>query len=61
MQVQAPQLASPCIRVCALDSRREYCTGCLRTIAEIRAWRTMDEAERLQVMRALEARRLSQA
>ncbi|MGY1490247.1 DUF1289 domain-containing protein [Methylobacillus pratensis] len=61
MQAQAPQLVSPCIGACALDGRREYCTGCLRTLAEIRDWRTMNDAERLQVMRALAARRLRQA
>lgn len=44
-----------------LDSQRKYCTGCLRTLDEIRGWRAMSDAERLQVMRALAARCLSQA
>ncbi|ABE50500.1 MULTISPECIES: DUF1289 domain-containing protein [Methylobacillus] len=59
MQAQATQPASPCIRACLLDSRREYCTGCLRTLGEIRGWGAMSDDERLQVMQALAARRLS--
>ena len=29
---------SPCVEVCALDSRAGLCTGCGRTIAEIGEW-----------------------
>ena len=30
---------SPCVALCALDSREELCTGCGRTIGEIGEWR----------------------
>ncbi|GAB7564634.1 hypothetical protein LG202_26740 [Methylobacillus methanolivorans] len=52
-----PQVASPCIGVCALDSERQHCTGCWRTLEEIRGWRTMSDRERLQVLKVIEARR----
>jgi predicted Fe-S protein YdhL (DUF1289 family) len=29
---------SPCVAVCALDARAEFCTACGRTIAEIGEW-----------------------
>ncbi|WP_334108423.1 DUF1289 domain-containing protein [Methylobacillus sp.] len=54
------QVASPCIGICALDAQREYCTGCLRAIGEIRDWRTMSDQERLQVLQDIAARRVGQ-
>jgi hypothetical protein len=32
---------SPCIDVCRIDGRMHYCTGCLRTVEEIRRWRKL--------------------
>ena len=40
---------TPCIGVCALDADG-YCEGCLRTGAEIAAWRGLSDAERLRIM-----------
>ena len=34
-------IASPCIGVCTVDRARNICIGCLRTLQEIGAWRTM--------------------
>ena len=34
-------IASPCISVCTVDRVRGMCIGCLRTLEEIGAWRTM--------------------
>src|SRR6185312_14340576 len=34
-------VASPCVSVCTVDAERGWCIGCLRTLAEIGAWRTM--------------------
>lgn len=34
-------IASPCIGVCTVDRARNLCIGCLRTLQEIGAWRTM--------------------
>jgi predicted Fe-S protein YdhL (DUF1289 family) len=48
--------ASPCVKVCALDSQG-YCTGCLRTGDEIARWTAMSPAEQWQLIALLEARR----
>lgn len=34
-------IGSPCISVCTVDRARGICIGCLRTLEEIGAWRTM--------------------
>lgn len=53
----APAPLTPCIGICRLDVRG-YCVGCLRTGGEIAQWRTLDDVERLRVMRVvLPARR----
>jgi predicted Fe-S protein YdhL (DUF1289 family) len=39
-------VASPCVSVCTVDTERGWCIGCLRTLAEIGAWRTMTMAEK---------------
>lgn len=49
-------VASPCVSVCRLDPDRIGCEGCLRTLDEIRAWRMMDDAQRLGVWRLIEER-----
>ena len=35
---------SPCIAVCLMDARGEYCRGCRRTLQEIAAWSSMTDA-----------------
>lgn len=45
-------VASPCISVCTLDRTSGLCIGCLRTIKEIGAWRTMTMAEKRAVVAA---------
>jgi predicted Fe-S protein YdhL (DUF1289 family) len=45
-----PVVLSPCIGICRLDTRG-YCIGCLRTGDEIARWRSMDDDERVRVMR----------
>jgi len=39
-------VASPCVSVCTLDRVNGLCIGCLRTIKEIGAWRSMTMAEK---------------
>lgn len=46
---------SPCVGVCELGTDG-LCAGCRRTVAEIAAWSTMDDAARLRVMERLDAR-----
>ena len=41
---------SPCIDVCKLDETRLYCTGCLRTLDEIRQWRDMSDGQKRRVI-----------
>jgi predicted Fe-S protein YdhL (DUF1289 family) len=42
-------VASPCVSICALDED-DLCTGCQRSIDEIRRWSRMDNQERRQVL-----------
>jgi len=39
-------VASPCVSVCTMDKISGLCIGCLRTLKEIGAWRTMTMAEK---------------
>lgn len=40
---------SPCIAVCTMNPASDFCDGCQRTIGEIAAWSTMDNADKRQV------------
>jgi len=46
-------VSSPCINVCTVED--DVCTACGRTLADIAAWASMTEAERIKRMRELEA------
>ena len=48
---------SPCISVCRMDAAGTVCEGCWRTLAEIAAWSTMDDATKRAVWLLLPARR----
>ena len=50
---------SPCTSVCRMDAATGWCLGCLRTIDEIIAWSTLDDAGKRIVWRALDERRAS--
>jgi len=49
-------IASPCVGVCTVDRVRSLCIGCLRTLNEIGAWRTMTLEEKRVVIAACEER-----
>lgn len=49
-------LQSPCVRNCCLDEQ-DVCLGCGRTLDEIRAWASLDEGQRRQVLARAAARR----
>jgi predicted Fe-S protein YdhL (DUF1289 family) len=51
-----PNVSTPCINVCVLDPLSALCIGCGRTAAEITAWSTMSEPERIAVMAELAQR-----
>jgi len=63
LRMQAPQrhsdvpVASPCISVCRIEGATGLCVGCLRTLDEIAAWGTLDNAARRRVWLAIEQRR----
>jgi len=52
----APGVPSPCINVCRLDAA-DVCVGCLRTRAEIAAWRALSDAQKQAVLERVRAAR----
>lgn len=58
---EAPRVASPCTGVCRMDPDTGWCLGCRRTIDEIVAWASLDDAARRQVWIALKQRRAAAA
>ncbi len=48
---------SPCVSLCKLTPDRSHCLGCLRTLDEIRAWRSLDADGKRAVLAALAGRR----
>lgn len=50
-------IATPCVKICAVDGRSGLCVGCGRTLREIGAWTRFSDAERAAIMAALPARR----
>jgi uncharacterized protein len=56
--MEAPDYASPCIRVCALDPDTQLCVGCFRTLDEIAGWTQFSNAERAAIRQALDERRV---
>jgi uncharacterized protein len=49
-------IASPCIKVCAVDGPSGLCCGCGRSLSEIAGWALMSPAERTAVMEQLPER-----
>ena len=47
---------SPCMSVCQMDDETQLCQGCLRTLDEIGRWGNADDAVRLGIWQAIEAR-----
>lgn len=56
---EADLFASPCVGVCTADRARSICIGCLRTLKEIGAWRTMTLDEKRATVAACEEREKS--
>lgn len=51
-------ILTPCIRVCAIDETG-VCTGCKRTLEEIKNWLRYTDAERTIICERLKKSRLS--
>lgn len=49
LQPGGAPLPSPCVSVCRMDSASGLCEGCLRTLDEIAAWGTMEDAAKRTV------------
>ncbi|MSO73403.1 MAG: DUF1289 domain-containing protein [Rhodospirillaceae bacterium] len=49
-------VSSPCVSVCTIDKASELCIGCLRTLKEIGAWRTMTLEEKRTTVAACRER-----
>jgi predicted Fe-S protein YdhL (DUF1289 family) len=54
--MNAPGVASPCVRNCCLDER-DVCLGCGRSLDEIRAWSESGDAERQNILERAAVRR----
>ncbi|MFO1119770.1 MAG: DUF1289 domain-containing protein [Rhodospirillales bacterium] len=50
-------VASPCIGVCKIDRATGLCSGCLRDLSEIGAWRDADDALRRRILDRIAHRR----
>jgi predicted Fe-S protein YdhL (DUF1289 family) len=53
-----PRVLSPCIGICVVDQKTNFCLGCKRTIAEIGRWPMMDDESRQAVIDQLRRRKL---
>ncbi|MGI9353338.1 MAG: DUF1289 domain-containing protein [Rhizobiaceae bacterium] len=49
-------IKSPCILVCSIDMKTNYCFGCGRTREEISGWMNYSDEEREDIMATLDAR-----
>ncbi len=49
-------VSSPCVGVCTIDAPSGFCLGCGRSLDEIVAWGSFDEARRRGVMALLPGR-----
>ncbi|HYG26193.1 MAG TPA: DUF1289 domain-containing protein [Caulobacteraceae bacterium] len=50
-------IATPCIKVCAVDGESGLCLGCHRTLPEIGGWGRFTDDERARIMAELPTRR----
>lgn len=56
VQDSTQAVPSPCVSVCRMDAATGLCEGCLRTLDEIAAWSTLDDAGKRRVWQHLEQR-----
>jgi uncharacterized protein len=54
--VASTPIASPCIKVCALEPQSGICLGCYRTLPEIAGWGRMTDTQREAIMAELACR-----
>lgn len=56
VQTAPPAIATPCIKVCAIEPARGLCIGCGRTLKEIGAWTSYAPHLREAIMATLPER-----
>jgi uncharacterized protein len=56
-----PDVPSPCVSICRMDPRTQWCEGCFRTLEEIAGWAGMDDEGKREVWRMIQARALGSA
>lgn len=44
---------TPCVSVCKIDKQTRKCTGCGRTIEQIKDWTKYSDQDRMNVMKEL--------
>jgi predicted Fe-S protein YdhL (DUF1289 family) len=49
-------METPCVKICTYEPGWGLCSGCGRTLAEVREWFTMTDAQRRAVMEQLPER-----
>ncbi|PHY12654.1 DUF1289 domain-containing protein [Caulobacter sp. B11] len=49
-------IATPCVKVCAVDGVSGVCLGCRRTLPEIAGWAQLSDDERAAIIAALPGR-----
>jgi predicted Fe-S protein YdhL (DUF1289 family) len=47
---------SPCIGICQMDTQRQWCSGCFRTIDELTGWSTASNDSKRIVWRQIRHR-----
>lgn len=50
------EIQSPCIKLCVVHPEARICTGCYRSIDEIRIWSKLTHDERAEIMETLPGR-----
>lgn len=53
-------MSTPCVRVCCVSPKTNWCEGCYRTLKEIATWGRMTPEERDLVTAALPDRKIRQ-
>ena len=54
-------IATPCVKVCAVDGASGLCLGCFRTLPEIAGWSRLSDEERARIMAELPERKQRQS
>lgn len=50
-------IPSPCIFVCKINPQTNLCSGCYRTVEEIRGWIKFTEPKKAKVLTAIDERK----